>query len=516
MAQNPKKPQSPQAPLTRRARSRHQRELQRQRLVIRITGAAIGLALLAVLAGLLYDRVWVPSRPVAQVGSVTLSRGDYWRERRNEITRRMAQTVQLLNMFGSQFGSQFENQIPQLDSEVPTIRTVPVDDETISGWVQRQVVVQNAAKEYNIQVGDGEVAQQLVGDLARVFPPPTPAPTSTLTLTPTAGVSSTATLPSAPTAASTAAPTAASTATPGGPTATAGPTETPRPTSLPTATPQAEAALQESDALIGRLYDAYLQEILRLSPDPVNPLKAQLTLDDFKSALHDQYLEQVVTSKVEEQLVAEASFTPTTDPSAIQTSQILISVTATLSDTQQQRDAAFAARKPAADAILLRLRGGADFATVAKETSDDYATREQGGTLPAFDKTGKTTDGKQMDPAIVKAALALKEGQVSDLVQTSFGWHIIKLDTITVDSKATQLQAERTKKFDEWAKSKREATDIQRFPPVSPTPTEPPTPTVASLPTVQLVSTPTPTELPTSTPPVTGTVTLPAAPTATP
>src|SRR5215218_10320402 len=116
MAQTPKKPaqSAPQGPLTRRARSRHQRELRRQRLVMIVAGSAIGLALLAVLIGVLYDRVWIPSRPVAQVANTTLSRGDYWRERKNDIARRMAQNMQLLGMFGAQFGSQFEGQIPQL------------------------------------------------------------------------------------------------------------------------------------------------------------------------------------------------------------------------------------------------------------------------------------------------------------------------------------------------------------------------------------------------------------------
>ena len=66
---------------------------------------------------------------------------------------------------------------------------------------------------------------------------------------------------------------------------------------------------------------------------------------------------------MQQQLIPEASFTPTTDPSSIETRQILITVTATLSDTQEQRDAAYAARKPEADAILTQLRGGADFAT---------------------------------------------------------------------------------------------------------------------------------------------------------
>src|SRR5690349_22604312 len=98
MAQTPKKsPQSvPPAPQTRRARSRHQREVQRQRLVMIVAGGAIGLALLAVLIGVAYDRLWIPSRPIAQAGSATLSRGEYWRERRDEIARRLTQSLQLI------------------------------------------------------------------------------------------------------------------------------------------------------------------------------------------------------------------------------------------------------------------------------------------------------------------------------------------------------------------------------------------------------------------------------------
>src|SRR5215218_8738029 len=201
MAQTPKKPaqSAPQGPLTRRARSRHQRELRRQRLVMIIAGSAIGLALLAVLIGVAYDQLWIPSRPVAQAGSATLSRGDYWRERRDEIARRLTQSLQLISMFGGQFGSQFEGQISQLDAQLPTVRTSPVDEETVSGWIDRQVIVQSAAQEFQIQASDGEVAQTLVGDLARVFSPPPPI-TTTSTLTPTAVVSGTTAVPAGATA----------------------------------------------------------------------------------------------------------------------------------------------------------------------------------------------------------------------------------------------------------------------------------------------------------------------------
>jgi parvulin-like peptidyl-prolyl isomerase len=521
MAQTPKKPlQSGRQDLqTRRARSRRQREAQRQRLVLILSGTAIGLALLAVLIGVAYDRLWIPSRPIAQAGSATLSRGDYWSERRNEIARRLTQSLQLISMFGGQFASQFEGQISQLNAQLPTIRTAAVDDETVSGWIDRQVIIQNAAQEFQIQVSDGEVAQTLVGDLARTFSPPPPM-TSTVTLTPTAVLSATTAVPAGATAAATAAATesaptaqgtAGATATPGGPTATAAATETPAPTTPPTATPQADSALKQQDEIVGRVFDTYQQQILQQDPSA----KADLTIADFKSALHDQYLRQAITTKVEEQLIPEAGFTPTTDPSSIETRQILISVTATLSDTQQQRDAAYAARKPAAEAILAQLRGGADFATVAKAQSEDYATRDKGGDLPAFDKDGKTQEGQQMDPAIVKAALALKENEISDLIQTPFGWHIIQVVKKTVDSKDTQLQAARTKKFDEWLNQKRAAFQIERFPPQTPSPTVAPTGTPAVLPTVQLMATPTATLVPTNTTSLSDTVTLTAIPAST-
>ena len=496
--------------MTRRARSRHQRELARQRLVMIVAGSAIGLALLAVLIGVVYERIWIPSRPVAQVGNVTLSRGDYWSERKNDIARRMAQNMQLLSLFGGQFASQFEGQIPQLDAEVQSIRTAPVDESTIDGWAERQTILQNAAQEFNIQISDGEIAQQLVTDLSRAFPAPTTQPTGTATLSQTAAMSATTTT-GEPTVAATQAPTSTSvvTPTPGGPTATEAPT------AVPTATPLADAALQQQDAVLGRLYDAYQQEILKLSPDPTQPLKAQLSLDDFKVAMHDQYLRQALSSRVEEQLLPEASFTPSTDPSTLEVRQILITTTATLSDTQEVRDAALAKRKPEAEAILAQLRGGADFATLAKQKSEDYATRDNGGTLPSFDKDGKTSDGRQMNPAIVKAVLAMKENEISDVIPTPFGWSIIQLTKRTVETKEAQLATARSKKFDEWVAQKRAATTVERFPPVSPTPTEPPTALPPPLPTVVLAATPTATTVPTNTLDLTATPPESAAPTAT-
>ncbi|OOE68838.1 peptidylprolyl isomerase [Salinivibrio sp. IB868] len=80
--------------------------------------------------------------------------------------------------------------------------------------------------------------------------------------------------------------------------------------------------------------------------------------------------------------------------------------------------------KAKAQQALERLSQGAAFAALAKEMSDDTFSAEQGGSLDWIEPD-------VMDPAFEKAAYALSEkGDVSGLVQSDFGYHIIRLDDI--------------------------------------------------------------------------------------
>jgi peptidyl-prolyl cis-trans isomerase SurA len=84
-------------------------------------------------------------------------------------------------------------------------------------------------------------------------------------------------------------------------------------------------------------------------------------------------------------------------------------------------DAATAAEKQAqAQKILERAQAGEDFAKLARETSDDAATRNDGGDLGYF--------GKDMLPkAIEELVFAMKVGEVRGPIRVDRGFHVIKL-----------------------------------------------------------------------------------------
>jgi parvulin-like peptidyl-prolyl isomerase len=72
--------------------------------------------------------------------------------------------------------------------------------------------------------------------------------------------------------------------------------------------------------------------------------------------------------------------------------------------------------------LRAKIVAGADFATLAKENSDDKGSGANGGDLGAFGKG-------MMVPAFDKEAFALPVGEISQPVKTQFGYHIIKVES---------------------------------------------------------------------------------------
>jgi peptidyl-prolyl cis-trans isomerase C len=106
------------------------------------------------------------------------------------------------------------------------------------------------------------------------------------------------------------------------------------------------------------------------------------------------------------------------EPEMVRASHILLMTTdpktnAELSDEQK------AAKRKEMEGLLKRARAGEDFAKLAKEYSEDPGSKDKGGEY-VFPR------GK-MVPEFEAAAFSLSTNQVSDIVTTRFGYHIIKL-----------------------------------------------------------------------------------------
>ena len=102
-------------------------------------------------------------------------------------------------------------------------------------------------------------------------------------------------------------------------------------------------------------------------------------------------------------------------PAQVRVRHILIGAGGDATPEQRQ-----AARQEAA-ALRARILAGEDFAKLAGEASDDPSSRPQGGLLPWFGPG-------EMVPPFEKAALALEPGAVSEVVESPFGYHVIRLE----------------------------------------------------------------------------------------
>ena len=106
-----------------------------------------------------------------------------------------------------------------------------------------------------------------------------------------------------------------------------------------------------------------------------------------------------------------------------------------------------------AEKLRKELAGGADFATLAKGNST-CPSSQQGGDLGFFGKG-------QMVPAFENAAFALKPGEISDVVETQFGYHIIKVTekkaAATTDFKDVKA------KIEEFLKGQKVNDAIQKY-----------------------------------------------------
>jgi foldase protein PrsA len=148
-------------------------------------------------------------------------------------------------------------------------------------------------------------------------------------------------------------------------------------------------------------------------------------LQDYYNANKSTYM-VAETRKIRHILIAPKS----ADASASTTTTV---AGATATYTQAEWDAALAT----AQKVRALLVNGGDFATLAKQYSDDTGSKDQGGDLGAQPKGA-------MVPEFDTVAWSLKLNEISQPVKTQYGYHIIQVTQITPASQQTFAQVKET------------------------------------------------------------------------
>lgn len=109
--------------------------------------------------------------------------------------------------------------------------------------------------------------------------------------------------------------------------------------------------------------------------------------------------------------------------------------------------------------ILGQLQAGADFVTMAQTYSQDASTRDVGGDLGFFPR------GVLTSAEVEQAALALQPGQLSDVVQSELGYHIVQVVDRNPDQEISpeDLRLLKDQAVRSWLDELRTSADIQVF-----------------------------------------------------
>lgn len=122
-------------------------------------------------------------------------------------------------------------------------------------------------------------------------------------------------------------------------------------------------------------------------------------------------------------------------------------------------------RRQRAEELRRKAAAGADFGALARESSDDPSSRQRGGDLGSFTRDSHAR-------AFDEAAFALKPGAISPVVQTDFGFHVIKvsareparpltLEEATPDIRQRLLGQREVAKLNDFVKEARRRARIQ-------------------------------------------------------
>ena len=410
--------------------ARQAREQNQMRYLL-IAMIAVAVFIVGVIGyGILDQTVLKNNRAVASVNGESVSLKQLQTRVRYERWRMVNQYLNLYNtmqMFGSdsQFSSYFTNQMTSISDQLND--STGLAGQVLDTMIEDKLIAQKA-KELGITVSDKELEESVQGAF-NYYPQGTPTPTITPTTFSTPTFSSTLlsyiTLTPIPSETAipteTAVPSATATVenvtpTPLPPTATLAPTNTTAPTSTITPTPTEYT------------YDGYQNEYKTAI---ANLGEIQFSEKDIRALFRAQLLREKVMNALTADMKPE--------------------------DEQVYARHILVADEATAQTVRERLLAGESFDAVAAELSTDTSNATSGGILGWFSKGAMVKEFED-------AAFSLQVGEISQPVQTSFGFHIIQvLDKQTKLLTSSEFETAKSTFFTNWLAEQSAAKTVKKF-----------------------------------------------------
>ena len=390
--------------------ARLERERRQVRLIKIIAVVIVAAVLLIIGYGLLDQYYLQAQRPVAEVNGEEITTKEFQ-------ARVVLQRNELLNQYMlyqqyQQFGMDVSNQLSQVEL---SLNTPSIVGQQVMDYMIGEALIRQEAERRGITVSEDEL-EKFTQSQFQFFPDGSPTPT--ITPTPVDITYPTLSPEQLELVTATSVPTEGPTVTPP-PTPTLDPEATPEatPTTAPTPLPTATATPYTLEGYQSRLDDVM-----------ANMKEIGLTEAQYRRLFETGLLRQKLIEEVTTDLPAEEE--------QVWARHILVPDEET------------------ANEVIERLNNGEDFGELARELSEDSGSAVNGGDLGWFGKG-------QMVPEFEQAAFDLEIGQVSEPIESQFGFHIIQtLGRTTVPLSASALDQARQTEFEDYINQLREEADI--------------------------------------------------------
>lgn len=430
------RPSTPQ-----RRRSRREQETRYQRIFLLAMIGAAGLIVLILGSGIVYEYVIKPNAVLAEVNGHEIRRRDYWkyqsvalynqaRQYETFATQTQGPQQQQFLQFAATFDQQRENLWGSTEVSDTTVRQMIDDRLYVDGAAEMGITVSN--EEADLFALNAFASEE--APLITPLPSPTPIPERAVAATQTAEALATeqSIALGTPAALAQASPVVGTPES--GTPVSAMPAGTPvasnsaTPTLPAQATPDPVTVRDNAEAQ----YSAFQEDVFD---------KAHLSVNDFEQLY---VVPQVARTRVDHEVTSDVA----QKADQVRAEHILVGT------------------EELAGQLYEQATGGADFAQLARTNSTDTTTAPTGGQLGWFTQ-------QELASPLAEAAFALQPGEVSQPVQTEFGWHIVRVLERQDERplSAAQYQLAKDKAVEAWLQQERDQASISTDAEVEPSPT---------------------------------------------